>query len=214
MSNLIAKEDKFIFKTSLIIENSLNDQTIKSLVDDYGYDEEKLNYGVELLNNVKKAQLTKNEDGSEFIEKKNEYEKSFNDAYNLYMDYVKISRVAFRENDQIISLLGINGLRKKNPDEFLKQAEIFYSGALKYDVVKSELLKFKITEEKLQNGFNLVKDFVKLYQEISIERAETIGFTKNKNDNLQKLERWIKDYKVILKIALRSDETLLKKLGL
>ncbi|MBN2695028.1 hypothetical protein JXR93_10220 [bacterium] len=181
MTNLRATEDKFIFKAPLIIENSLNDQTIKSLVDEYGYDEEKLNYGAELLDNLKKAQLTKNEDGSEFIEKKNQYDRAFNDAFNLYMDYVKISRVAFRENDQVISLLGINGLRKKNPDEFLKQAEMFYSGALKSDIVKSELLKFKITEEKLQNGLNLVKDFVKLYQEVSIERAETIGFTKNKN---------------------------------
>ncbi|MBN2694002.1 hypothetical protein JXR93_05005 [bacterium] len=214
MKKLGSTIDKLIYKSSIIIENSLSDDSIKAEIGKLGYTEEDLKRGKELLDSVKEILQKRKEVGFTTDEKRKEYNEAkeiFLDEYNVY---VKLARVAFRDDDSTLSLLALNGLRKRNLDSLFNQAERFYKSALSSEAVLSGLQKFRITKENIQSSYEKFKKFVELNAEVTKEQGNDIILTKEKNDKLEKFERWIRDYVVILEIAFRDNREALSKLGI
>jgi len=206
------REATLFFKTKTIIDNSLNDPIVLNAVDEYGYDAAEFDNGKRLLKEAEDSTQVKVEESAETKELKVKVAEAHEKYFKEYSDNLKIARIVFRGNDKIATMLKLNGLRKRATDEATAEADLFYKVALNSNEILEGLKKHKRTREKLEKAYDLLKQFIALNNEMKIEKGDDYILTKEKNLKVEALERWYKDYEVIVKIALKDSPEQLKKL--
>jgi hypothetical protein len=129
------------------------------------------------------------------------------------MIYVKVARAALRGNLAAMEKLELKGIRKLPFDQWLSQAKQFYAGALEIPDILEELKVFGISKEKLKEGEKLVEEAEAANMHSDMKRADARKSTRERNQALQKAERWRGTFITIARLALRNKLQLLESLG-
>ena len=88
---------------------------------------------VEEIQQLLKKQLLSRTEKDSLLEK---IDLLFDEAYATYMDFVRLSRVFFRDDNFSLELLELNGLRKDTLSGFILQGKRFYENILETDKIK------------------------------------------------------------------------------
>jgi hypothetical protein len=100
-------------RARIAIENALSNPTIQTYLSEYGYSKEKLQAGQQLYQTALDLQQKQRREYGEQIEATAERDKLWDIAHATYMKFVKIARIAYKNNTGIATQLGINGNRKE-----------------------------------------------------------------------------------------------------
>ncbi len=196
------------------ITNALGSEEIKSAMAAYGYDETRLQKGNALYNKASELQtLQVKEYGDKY---------SATDAMNLaravankiYMEHLKIARIALVGDRGAGASLELDGLRKVTFSGWLQQAKTLYANALSSPDVTTALGRFGITQEKLEAGQQLVDEVEQKLNVQLMEKGEAQNATQERDEAFEELEGWMSDFIAIARIALADKSQYLEVLGI
>jgi hypothetical protein len=130
--------------------------------------------------------------------------KIFENARCVYIDYVKIARVALKGDRTALQKLELTGLRKKEFSLWLSEAKAFYNGALETPEIQTKLNRFGLTRKVLKEGLNLVKEAENQREIRNRLKADAIDATRKRNAALKKAESWRSDLVTVARVAIKG----------
>ncbi|ACB53208.1 hypothetical protein cce_3860 [Crocosphaera subtropica ATCC 51142] len=196
-----------------MIDNALTFVEIQTYLNQYGYTKIKLQEGKKLYSIALEAYQKQQQRYGQQMSSTKTVNELWKNAKDSYMRCVKIARVAFKDNNGIARTLGLNGKRKTTLSGWLNQAKQFYQNALNDPEILKRLTEYGITKTKLE----VVKTDTDLLENASLIREKEKGDAQNatdlKDQALENLRLWLKDFIAIAKIALETEPQLLEGLG-
>jgi hypothetical protein len=201
-------------RSRIAIENSLSNPTIQTYLSEYGYSKEKIQAGQQLYQTALDLQQKQRREYGEQIEATAERDKLWDIAHATYMKFVKIARIAYKNNTGIATQLGINGNRKESFSGWLLDANQFYNNTLSNDSILKTLAEYGITPAKLESGKAEVQALAAANSTQEKEKGEAQEATQKRDAALDALSDWISDFVAIARIALEPEAQLLESLGI
>jgi hypothetical protein len=196
------------------IENAQTNEEIKGFIINYGYDDERLQEGLELLKTADDLYQAQKSKRGEQITVSNQLQEKFDHAYNLYIGYVKLARLVLKDDPGAITTLGLVGERKRTFPGFIAQAKQFYLNAMNNEEIFEKIKKFAITKEKLQAGLDLLSEIEKTDSFQESKKGASQDATLLRNTAFKKLMQWMSEFTQASRIALASRPQLLETLGI
>ena len=196
------------------IENAQANEEIKGFIVNYGFDDERLQEGSELLKTAEALYQEQKSKRGDQITVSNQLQEKFDHAYTLYMGYVKLSRLALKDDPGANTTLGLVGERNRTFSGFIAQAKQFYLNAMNNEEIFEKIKKFAITKEKLQAGLDLLSEIEKTDRPQESKKGASQDATLLRNTAFKELMQWMSEFTVASRIALASRPQLLETLGI
>lgn len=207
--------DEYLLWADVFISNALATPEMLVLLAEYAVTEEKLKFAEGLRKQVVNSLSHHSIQSADNTESTKELKELFNEAYNTYIKFVKISRMVFTKNDSVLEKLQLNGERKKTYTGFSIEGEIYYTTSLSSDEIISALSSsYNITKEKLEKGLEQLNKFKAFYIKNFSNKTDSKELTKEKDEKIDEFIVYMQNLKTIAKIALDGRHELLEKLGL
>lgn len=178
-----------------IINSALSNAEIMTELNKYNYTEEKLEEGKSMCIHVKKL----DEINLEIEAKVN---KTKDELQEVYQTTYEIAKIALREFEAGNKLESIKPT-EKNLNKWLEHARLFYKIVLSTREIMLEMGKFNYSKDKLLGEQNMVSGISDLLNEVELNAD---------NEETKKLNRWMKDFRNITRIALKQKPLLLNML--
>lgn len=198
----------------IVINNSLTDEEIKSLVGGYGYPVAKLNAGKSLytaaVNAVNNAQAAAGaqQQATALVKSAEQI------ARDAYQALAKICRAIFNDNPARLEMLKLNGVMPRTVAGFLGNASALFDNALGVAEIQTALAEFGYPAEKLQNERAKIVNYDQANQAQEAAKGAAQQATALQDTALGELDDWIARYLKIARVALRDDRQLLEKLSI
>ncbi len=203
-----------LLSAQVAIDNAISNVEIKALLAVYGYDETRLAEGKALLDATNQLQQIQQKEYGDQYEATNALTAARTLANNDYMRFIKIARIALKNELAIAQKLDLNGNRKKSLSGWIAQANQFYLNALSDTTVLTKMAGYGITQEKLEAGKALIEDIELKNASQEKEKGEAQQATKDRDKSADDLFEWVADFIVIARIALEEKPQLLEILGI
>jgi hypothetical protein len=213
MINLYKPLADFIVDTEMLLNDSLNDLTIKSSVALLGYDEVKLSEAKSLLLILEELCDNKNKENTNKYKEEEDFLNSHEVAKGEYFDLITISRIAFKNDIYAQQVLGLNNIRRKSFSGWFSQALEFCSALISNANYISVLEAYGQTISMVQVAKKQIieaKNYYEAYKRVLGVEQQTIQMQEEIFDLLSD---WVDDYKKIVRIALKDKPQVLATLG-
>ena len=198
----------------IAITNARDVPTIRNALSEYGYNEEKLQGGFLLYETALSAQQQQKAEYGDQYNATDQLNQNWETAKASYNKLLKIARVAFKDNPGIAGTLALNGAREATLSGWLLQAQQFYTNALANPDILSALASYGITEEKIALAKADTEAVVAAKSLQTKEKGEAQSATQTRNQALEELRDWMRDFIEIARIALAEQPQLLETLGI
>jgi len=200
----------FLLKIDISLSNALTIEEISKGFDDFGITKEiiqtnQLSVKVVIDSISEKQQHEGEKKGT--LKSNNEL---FKKSFETYMEFVTLARLRFNFDDAIVAILGLNGERKRGHSGHIFEGELFYMNILANENILKGFLKYKITKEKIEAGYEITKEFKKSKMTVAVDKEDVVGLTKVVNEKIDALYSFYNEYKTIAKIAFKNKPELLK----
>ncbi|MBD1867268.1 hypothetical protein H6F95_08140 [Cyanobacteria bacterium FACHB-471] len=206
--------DILLNSAHVAIANSLTNSQIQAYLKEFGYTPERIQQGKLLYEAALAAHQQQRADYGNQRTATTALQQAWETAKKSYMRYVKVARIAFKDNVGVATRLELEGDRKKTLSGWLAQANQFYTNLLNAPELLTQLREYGITADKLQAGQAEVQavDAANLSQKTEKGDAQTATQTKEKA--IAALQSWMSDFTRIARLALESNRQLLEGLGI
>jgi hypothetical protein len=214
MSKLKVSLEDRLHAADLAIGGALADADVQSHLSAFNWDAQRIQQGKALYNT---AQQLVQKQRAEYGDQYNATEALnavWKEADAAYMRYLKVARVALKNDTGAWQKLDLNGERKQTLSGWLKQARQFYAGALGDATLLTKLGECGITLAKLTAGSAQVDSVEAASVTQAKERGEAQDATKARDAALESLDDWMSDFIAIARVALEDQPQLLEKLGI
>lgn len=206
--------DERLMNAQVAINNALENAQIKTYLEKYGYNDERLNKGMELFNTARTLQEKQKQEYGDQFELSEKLNKTVAEARKHYSKMRKIARVAFRDDAFVLKSLGILENTRSTLSGWLGQARQFYTVAVQKENILNGLSTYLITKEELETGNQAITEIEKLNVMQECEKSEAQQATLERDSSIDELERWLWDLQAIARIALEEKPQLLEMLSI
>lgn len=200
------------FSTTALI-NGKNNVEIQSALAKYGYDVAKMEEGWALLQEAKALHNAQIQEYNEKRYKSSDKNNARKTAETIYIKYVKLARIAFKNNPVQLRHLGIVGKRTASLTGFLTEATQFYNAALHSEMIQEELGKYGITVAKLTEGKAAIDALISSDEAQLQAKANAERSTQIRNEKVAELEEWMSSFIKVARIALEEIPQMMEALG-
>ncbi|HRJ41464.1 MAG TPA: hypothetical protein PL105_06280 [Caldilineaceae bacterium] len=198
----------------LALSNARTDGDLSGPLADFGYDTARLDEGWALYQAAAEAQQRQTREYGEQYAASDAFTAAREAAQTEYVRYVKIARIALKQERGAAAKLVLDGPRKRTLAGWLAQARQFYANAQTDAAVLTALAQFGVTPEKLAAGQAQVEGVEGLAAAQKIETGEAQQATQARDAALEVLDGWMEDFLAIARIALEENRQWLEKMGL
>lgn len=206
-------ENKLRF-ASQALANAVASNTIKNAVAEFGYNEKRMQEGQALYQKANKLYIQQIKEYSEQYGASKALKDVYEEASQVYMTHVKIARIALRDDFELYLALKLKGKREKTYDRWFAQANAFYTLALENEKIQTAMAFLGIDRKKLEQGYELIKDFEKKTNTRSMEMGDAQKATLLRDEAMEELDQWMSDFINISEIALEESPQDLERLGI
>jgi hypothetical protein len=196
------------------INNALNSPKIQDYLAVYGYSSEKIQQGKALYEAALSAYQQQKIEFGKQIGATATLNLVWETASKSYIKFIKIARIAFKDDAGIATQLGLNGSRKNSLSGWLAQAQQFYGNLIDNTALITQLTEYGITLEKLQVGYAELQAVEVANLAQTREKGEAQNATQTRDMAIAALSKWFSDYVAIARIALEAESQLLESLGI
>lgn len=207
-----AKIDELIQKSTLRINNSINDPDISASLSQFGYTPEKLGTGKLILNDAITANQTYYKEYGDVAKAQESKTNELELSQQEYLQHLSICRVVFKNDLDAYFTLKLNGKRERSFSSAINQMINFYQILLDNEVWLGKASNFGCTAERLESSLNKVNQTANYQQQIMLEKGEAQQATVDRDIMVDRLNDWMHDFKQIAKVALFDKPQLLEKL--
>lgn len=196
---------KVLDSTATAIENSRKDPSVLEKVSEFGYTEESLQAGEDLLKKAEELYLEKGPKTGQKISLGIQVRKKINDIHRLFMLFAKVVRRDLKENLSLFREFNLSGERDYTYSGRIKESKGFYENCLKNKKVGSFVVKYGLTKEKLQSHLSSIAEIEKDRQFKALVIKESEKTTVDRNRVFQQLHDWWLNYKTVLTYVFMDD---------
>jgi hypothetical protein len=196
------------------ISGALDSPEIQTKLSAFGYTSERIVKGKQLLDKALSLMTTNVKKYGSQYGATDEQDKFLEATYARYMVTVKVSRVAFKGQTDMLTSLGVVGERPRSLSGWLRSARILYSNLLEMPEALQVLTGFGYTAERLQEELHDVEEVERLHIKQLSEKSAAQQSTQRRDEALDELCNWFSDFRAIARIALYDDPQLLEALGI
>jgi hypothetical protein len=196
------------------VSGALESSEIQAKLEAYGYTFERITKGKQLLDKVSLLMTEQVKKYGGQYAATSEHEKFLDATYAQYMVTVKVARVAFKGQPDILASLNVTGERPRSLSGWLRSARILYSNLLETPEALQVLAGFGYTAERLQKELHDVKEVEHLHVKQLSGKSAAQKSTQQRDEALDELCNWFSDFRAIARIALYDDPQLLEALGI
>lgn len=206
--------EQLLLESGLSISNTINVDEISNEMTSYGYTKEAMSKAKSLHDDAETLHQKQVKEYGEKGEASQDLQRALAEANIPYMRYVKIARIALRDNLAGWEALKLGGRRKKAYASRIAEARIFYTNLLADKTLLQEMARFGITEEKLLEGQKLVNIAENALALLHQELGQAQNATQERDEAVDKLHAWLSDFREIARIAMESKPQYLEMLGI
>ena len=198
---------------SVIFENFKKNEELAKELAEYGYGIEKMSNGKDLLDKA-------NELYSINIQKKQEettssvnYQKIYTEVTQMYSSHRKRAKIIFKNDENILRNLRINGASVRTKSEYTEDIKVFYGTLSHSEELKNKLKQVKVFPEEIEEQLIKINQVKTAYEDYLKYKGESQQSTKDKNKAFDSLDKWVKDFYQIAKLTFEDRPQLLEIFG-
>ncbi|MFK8266677.1 hypothetical protein [Capnocytophaga cynodegmi] len=196
-----------------IFENISKNELLKNELAEYGYDDQEIAKGKALYDNAaQKLNLNKTESAEEKMAY-DTFSKKFEELKKTYTTDRKKAKIIFKDEDTVLTVLVIKGVMSIRINGLLEDIDTFYKQLQAKEELRTPLKRLKITDEHIAGQLKALTEVRQAYLQYTNEKGESQQATKNKDAAFAELEKWVRGFYSIAKIALEDQPQLLESLG-
>jgi hypothetical protein len=198
--------------TRVRLENAEKQPVVSKLLEEYGYNKEKISQGVDLR---KKTQDAYNFKKKEDIETSEAYIKFKNLQEKISETYArdrKKAKAVFGKQPEMLTRLNINGSVPEAYTKWHETVKIFYATCQDNTELQTQLATLKVTQEHLKETMSLILEMETSRTDYLREKGESLEATSTKDNAFAALDDWMRDFIRVAKIALEDHPQLLETL--
>lgn len=196
-----------------IFENINKNDVLKTELAEYGYDETEIAKGKALYDDAsQKLDLNKTETAEEKLAY-DAFAKKFGELKKTYATDRKKVKIIYKDDDRTLSALAVKGVASIRTVALLDDMDTLYKQLQTNETLRNPLKRLKITDEHIAAQLTLLEEVKKKYSDYLKEKGESQQATKDKDEALAKLEKWVREFYAITKIALEDKPQLLESVG-
>lgn len=204
--------DERLTIADVAIGNALADPALSDLLAEFGYDEARIGEGQALLDTARTIHRSRSKNYGRQQEASEKLRAAVDHANALYMQHVKLARLALRDEPGLARSLGLIGSRKQSLSGWMEQAGTFYDNALSTPAVTAALERFNVTVDDLMEGQTRVLAVSALNRAQEKEKGIAQRKTAQRDDAMDALDMWMSEFRAVARIALANDPQQLEKL--
>lgn len=196
-----------------IFENISKNELLKNELAEYGYDDQEIAKGKALYDDAaQKLDLNKTESAEEKMAY-DAFSKKFEELKKTYTTDRKKAKIIFKDEDTVLTVLVIKGVMSIRINGLLEDIDTFYKQLQAKEELRTPLKRLKITDEHIAEQLKALTEVRQAYLQYTNEKGESQQATKNKDAAFAELEKWVREFYSIAKIALEDQPQLLESLG-
>ena len=200
------------------IENGIlgvqNNSEIQDKLSVFGYTPERILTGRRLLDKVLGLTSAQREEYSDQFIATSELGKRWKTGYSNYMITLKVVRVAFNGQPELLQRFNAVGKRNRSLSGWLHNARILYTNLLNSPEALAVMAEFGYTVEKLNNELRDVNEVENLHSKQLSETGGAQQSTVERDKAFDELYKWYSSFRAIARIALYETPQLLESLGI
>jgi hypothetical protein len=196
------------------ITGAMGSLPIQEKLNPYGYTFERILRGKELWDRVNHLMTNQVKEYGKQYGATDEQEMFFSSTYAQYMITVKITRVAFKKQPDILASLGVIGERSRSLSKWLRHAKILYTNLLEMPNALQTIQTYGYTAERLNRELQDVEKVEQLHVKQLGGKSAAQQATQKRNEAFDELCDWFSDFRAVARVALYDDPQLLEALGI
>jgi hypothetical protein len=209
---------KIIAEKLLKIDDAIlgvqNNPKIQEMMSLLGYTPEQMKEGKMLLDKVTILMTAQVEGYSNQYLASEGFHKLWESAYGNYMVTLKIIRVAFNGQAELLERFNAVGRRNRSLSGWLRDARILYTNLLNSPSSLDVMTRYGYTVEKLTKEFQGVTEVEQLHSKQLSEKGTAQQSTLDRDKAFDELYKWYSGFRAIARIALYDTPQLLEALGI
>jgi hypothetical protein len=201
-------------QAQIALDNARTDADLAEALATFGYNPARLQQG-NLLREAAQTHMQRQYAlYGNFIAAQDAYKESWRQTRLTYMDYIKIARVALKDDRGVRQVLGLAAPRRYDLAGWITQAQLFYKAALADTDILSRLAIFGITSAMLELGRQQVAMVDAQDATRQQQKGSAFDATRQRDAAFVALEEWMRDFVKSARMALKGRPQLLAQLGI
>ena len=200
-------------QSRVALDNATENEKIATLLSEVGIGGKQIKTGKTYLQEATDAYNSNIKETKEALIAHDKFEEALTTLSTIYRSHRKKCKVLFRENYELMLKLDLANAMPKAYLNLMQSIELFYNELNTNEPAKKDLLGLKVTEDEISKANTLVSEVRTLRKSYLDEKGESQSATKIKDEALKKLDKWMRDFFAVAKIALEDDPQLLESLG-
>jgi hypothetical protein len=180
----------------------------------FGYTPEKMAQGKALFENAKRLTTSQVGGYGDQYAASDEVSKFWSNAYSVSMVTVKVIRIAFKGQPDMLAKFKATGQRNRSLSGWLNETRIRYGNLLQTPEALRVMVNYGYSLEKLTAERDAVEQVADLYSKWLTEKGEAQQGTVERDKAIDDLCNWYSDFRAIARVALYKSPQLLEALGI
>ena len=145
-----------------------------------------------------------------------QYREIIKEKRTIFVDHLKLARVAVKGNIHFVVALGLKGRRNTSLTGWLTEARLFYQNALEVEGILEALQKVGFTRDILQAGLDMIGEIDAAERKAVLAKGESIEATEKRDDVFEDLSLWLRSFTQVAKIVFSEGPEMqtLERLGI
>ncbi len=196
-----------------IFENISKNDVLKTELAEYGYGEQEIAQGKILYDTATQMYESNKWKTSEETLSYNEFSKKLETFKTSYAIDRKKAKIIYKDEPKILTALHIKGIAPFRIGKLLEDIEAFYKELKAKPDLLAPLNKLKITVEHIDAQLTALTEVKQAEATYKLKKGESQQATKDKDAAFATLEKWVREFYAIAKIALEDKPQLLESIG-
>ncbi|MEK6476720.1 hypothetical protein WJR50_04260 [Catalinimonas sp. 4WD22] len=202
------KLNLFMKDAYVVLHNVLSTPSLLSSMAKFGYNEKRVKESMERLQLIKQIALLRNEAISLSKSTTRNLQIAKETLISLFQIHIETARLGFKREAEYEDHLNICNRRKSGTIDWLEQAETFYAS-----VPTPMMEKYNVTAEELAQARQLVSQVMDLLAAQSKAKSRVQELTKQRNQQTEILDKWMRDFMKVASVALGESPQQLEALN-
>ena len=206
-------DQELVQKFGILFENIKTQTILKTELAEYGYDDAEIAKGKALYDKAI-AEYQKNiKETQEETSAHHHFSQKLDELSNTFSTDRKKARIVFKDQNDTLINLRIKGRVSQSISSILDDMRVFYSTLQQNPTLITPLNRLKINTEHITTQLGNLANVEKAYTEYNKEKGESQQATKDKNQAFSEIEKWVREFYSIAKIALEDKPQLLESIS-
>lgn len=197
----------------IIFKNINENDILKTELAEYGYDDAEISKGKALYDEAsQKLDINKTESAEEKMAYE-VFDRLFEELKKTYATDRKKVKIIFKDDERTLSALAVKGAASIRITALLNDMDTLYKQLKMKETLLTPLKRLKIDEAHIDTQLDKFAQVEKAYANYIKEKGESQQATKDKDKAFSELEKWVREFYAIAKIALEDKPQLLESVG-